>query len=78
MLANLCARIPGAKVELANLMAANMVERQVAEANARWEWRAGLGWCSTCPYSQRNPQSAMSILSEADFGFIDLFFSDVR
>jgi hypothetical protein len=77
-LANLCARIPGARVELADTMATNMVEHQVVGVNARWEWRASIGWCSTCRYSQRNPQSPLSILSEADFGFIDLFFSEVR
>ena len=59
-------------------MATNMVEHQVVGVNARWEWRASIGWCSTCRYSQRNPKSPLSILSEADFGFIDLFFSDVR
>jgi hypothetical protein len=34
--------------------------------------------CSTTGPRVRNPQSPLSILSEADFGFIDLFFSEVR
>ena len=76
-LTSLCARIPGARFELAGTMAANMVERQLAPAGARWERKAGLGWCSTWMYSQRNPQSPMSVLSEAEFGFIDQFFSEV-
>jgi len=75
-LANLCARIPGAKLELAGAMASNMVEHQVVP-EASWERRPGFGWCSNWQYSQRNPQSAMSVLSEAEFRFIDLFFSEV-
>ena len=76
MLTSLCARIPGANVELAGTMAANMVKNQVVDA--RWERRNGLGWCSTWLYSQRNPRSPLSVLSEDDFGFIDLFFREVE
>jgi len=75
-LADLCARIPGARAELASTMASNMVERQVVP-EARWERKPGFGWCSTWQYSQRNPRSVMSVLSEAEFRFIDLFFAEV-
>jgi len=72
----LCARIPGANSRLAGTMAANMVERQMVP-NAKWERRPHIGWCSNWQYSQRNPESPMSVLAEADFGFIDQFFSEV-
>jgi hypothetical protein len=75
-LANLCARIPGARLKLASTMAGNMVERQVV-SEVTWERRLGFGWCSNSQYSQRNPQSLLSVLSEAEFGFIEHFFSEV-
>jgi hypothetical protein len=75
-LAELCARIPSAKPGLAATMAANLVEHQVV-ADATWERRPRYGWCSNWPYSQRNPESRMSVLTEAEFRFIDLFFSEV-
>ncbi len=75
-LTNLCARIPGARVELASTMAGNMIECQVVP-EAKWERRLGFGWCSNWRYSQRNPQSLMSVLSEAEFNFVERFFSDV-
>jgi hypothetical protein len=75
-LASLCARVPGAKKELAGTMAANLVEHQVIP-EAIWEHRTGFGWCSNWTYSQRNPESFMSVLSEADFKFIELFFCEV-
>lgn len=75
-LANLCARIPGARVEFASAMAANLVEHQVVP-EAKWERRPALGWCSNWQYSQRNPQSPMSVLSQAEFRFVDLFFSEL-
>ena len=75
-LATLCARIPGANSRLAGTMAANLVERQVVP-DAKWERRPHFGWCSNWQYSQRNPESPMSVLAEAEFGFIDRFFSEV-
>jgi sucrose-6-phosphate hydrolase SacC (GH32 family) len=57
-------------------MAANVVENLVTP-EAMWEHRTGIGWCSNWDYSQRNPESFMSVLSEADFRFIELFFREV-
>jgi hypothetical protein len=74
-IANLCARIPGANSRLAGIVAANMVEHQVVP-EAKWERRPHFGWCSDWQYSQRNPESSMSILAEAEFGLIDRFFSE--
>jgi hypothetical protein len=76
-LTSLCARVPGARVELAGTMAANMVEYRVVP-KVNWERRVGFGWCNSSVYSQRNPQSPMSVLSEAGFEFVDQFFSEVR
>ncbi len=73
-LAALCARIPGANATLAGTMAANMVKRQVVP-DAKWERKPPFGWCSDCQYSQRNPGSPMSVLSQTEFSFIDQFFS---
>jgi len=75
-LATLCARIPGANLKLAGTMAANMIERQMVP-DAKWERRPHFGWCSNWRYSQRNPESPMSVLTATEFGFIDQFFSEV-
>jgi hypothetical protein len=76
-LAGLCARIPGANPTLAGTAATSMIERCTVPA-ATWERKPRYGWCSSWAYSQRNPQSPMSILAEADFGFIDQFFCEVK
>lgn len=76
-LTGLCARIPEAKIELAGTMAANMVERLI-DPGVTWQRRTAFGWCSTNEYSQRNPESVMSVLSEAEFRFIHQFFAEVR
>jgi len=44
--------------------------------NAKWERRPHFGWCSNWQYSQRNPESPMSVLAEAEFGFIDQFWGE--
>jgi hypothetical protein len=75
--ASLCTRIPGAKIELAGIMAANMVAHLVIP-EATWERRPSFGWCSNYELSQRNPQGFMSVLSEAEFKFIDQFFAEVE
>jgi hypothetical protein len=74
-LATLCARIPGANSRLAGTMAANMVELKVVP-DAKWERRPHFGWCSNWQYSQRNPESPMSVLAEAEFVFINQFFAE--
>jgi hypothetical protein len=76
-LADLCARIPGVQAGHAATLACNLTARLVVP-DAVWERRPDLGWCSTSPYSQRNPESAMSVLSEVDFRFIRQFLADVR
>ncbi len=76
-IAGLCARIPGARAELAPAMAANMIEHQVVPG-VKWERRPGVGWCCNWQYSQRNPQCPMSVLTQAEFEFIGEFFSEVQ
>jgi hypothetical protein len=76
-LANLCTRIPNARVELARDMASAILENLIVPA-AEWELKPGFGWCCSSRYSQRNPQSRLSVLSESEFRFIDWFFSAVK
>jgi hypothetical protein len=71
--ARVCGHIPGASSMHVSTMAANLVKNRIVP-DTTWERRAPYGWCSNWPYSQRNPQGAMSVLSEADFGFIEQFF----
>ena len=58
-------------------MATNMVEHLVVPV-AKWELRPHYGWCSHWQYSQRNPESPMSVLSSTEFDLIKEIFSEVR
>ena len=60
--------------------------RELIEGMARMmlvpqiEWRRDpeLGWSNNWLYSQRNPESSMSILGPADFEFIERFFAELE
>jgi hypothetical protein len=74
-IADLCSRLPGAKGSRA-ADAADALMRRMIVPEARWERKPSLGWCSGWTYSQRNPRSLLSVLTETDFAFIDQFFNE--
>jgi hypothetical protein len=53
------------------------VGRMLSIPNVEWRRDPQRGWVNNWPYSQRNPESRLSILRSADYDFIERFFADV-
>jgi hypothetical protein len=65
--------VPGASRARVPEMAAAFVEGRVVDGLA-WTRDPERGWVNNWVYSQRNPQSRLSVLGEGDFEIIDEFF----
>jgi len=66
--------VPGIKTEFVAPIRASLLSHVVPEV--QWRHDERLGWINNWAYSQRNPKSPMSILTDADFTFIRQFFGD--
>jgi len=66
-------RIPGASTDAA-AMAPALVQNMSFPA-LEWRFDPARGWINHGDYSQRNPESRLSILTSADFAFISRFFA---
>jgi hypothetical protein len=65
--------VPGIKTDLIALIVAQLLKKP--NPKLQWTCSPPLGWTNNGKYSQRNPESPMSILTRDDFGFIQDFFS---
>jgi len=66
--------VPGIKPEYVPDVLADLVKNVVPEL--RWRNDSKLGWINDSVYSQRNPESTMSVLQRPDFQFIKRFFDE--
>ena len=66
--------LPGVRLDRVEQMAEVIFENLVVP-DGRWEHHHELGWVNNWRHSQRNPESAMSILRSPDFRFIQEFFA---
>jgi hypothetical protein len=67
-------QLPGLKPGAADRLTAAFIEQFYGEPV--WTEDPALGWISASAYSQRNPQSTMSVLTPEDFVFIREFFRE--
>jgi hypothetical protein len=67
--------LPGVKLDRVGQMAEVFVTNLVVP-DGRWAHHRELGWINNWRHSQRNPESSMSLLREADFRFIEEFFAE--
>jgi len=73
MTMELFSEIPGVKSDAMTAMATAFVGSLIVPS-LRWERDKDFGWINNWRYSQRNPESTMSVLSRDDFAFISKFF----
>jgi hypothetical protein len=64
-------QMPGIRMEFIPLVLPPLLENSVPDLH--WKMDERLGWINNWQYSQRNPQSPMSILTTDDFIFIHEF-----
>ena len=70
----LASRIPGLLRGRAGVVAESLLRNLKVEGLA-WVQDPELGWINNWAYSQRNPNSRLSILKPADFAYVQHFFS---
>jgi hypothetical protein len=70
----LASQVPGLRPGKASAMA-EALHRNREVTNLEWVRDPSLGWINNWSYSQRNPQSQLSILGKEDFAYIESFFS---
>lgn len=69
----LFSHLPGVKSGIAQSMAKTFLDN-LTVPDLRWQHDSDLGWTNNWRYSQRNPQSTMSVLSRDDFAFVSKYF----
>jgi hypothetical protein len=67
-------QLPGTRSEKAQV-ASNALRENLVVPDLRWSLDPARGWQNNSPYSQRNPESHLSILTQADFAYIHGFFT---
>ncbi len=65
--------IPGIRTGNIALLAEELLDRTASDLH--WQLDNTLGWINDGKYSQRNPKSAMSLLTAHDYRFIRMFFA---
>jgi hypothetical protein len=67
-------QVPGVEAQFIPRLAESLVANLVVP-DLPWKFDERLGWTNNWKYSQRNPDSPMSVLSSNDFKSIRQFFS---
>jgi hypothetical protein len=67
-------QLPGIKQDFGRKLVESLLANRVPDL--QWKLDERLGWINDGRYSQRNPDSPMSVLSFDDFRFIRQFFND--
>jgi hypothetical protein len=75
LIKRLAAEVPGIRPGTTTALEAALSQRAFVPS-IRWERDAISGWINNSPYSQRNPNSTMSVLTADDFRFIERFFAE--
>src|SRR5262249_43834660 len=76
LVCEVASHLPGVAPRNANAIS-KALHRNATVKDLRWKRDPARGWINNWSYSQRNPQSQMSILTPQDFVYIQEFFRDV-